>query len=158
VKGNALRALLTSLSASLAIWAGLLMAAPPAASASSPAAYCDEHFFEYVTTGNRIVEAYWVPMRYLDAQGQPQLVGFPIESRQGCISTLARGLSDGAVDAARFSLPAASSQCEYLEETFGITYPLVLYGQYTARNRTQCAHILQELLAVMPPPTNGPPL
>ena len=155
-----MRALLASLGTSLAMCAGLLMTAPPAlsASASSPAAYCDDHFFEYVTTGNRVIEAYWVPMRYIDAQGQAQLVGFPIESRQGCISTLARGLSDGAVDAARFSLPAASSQCEYLEETFGITYPFVLYGQYEARNRTQCAHLLQDLLAVMPPPTNGPPL
>ena len=117
------------------------------------------HFFEHLTTGNRIVEAYWVPMRYIDSQGNAQPVGFPIESRQGCISTLARGLTGGAVDAARFSLPAASSQCHYLEETFGITYPpLLLYGQYEARNRTQCAHILQDLLAVMPPPTHGPPL
>jgi len=154
------RALLTSLSATVAACAGLLVTATPAPAESgpSPAAYCDSHFFEYVTTGNRVVEAYWVPMRYVDAQGQAQLVGFPIESRQGCISTLARGLTAGAIDAARFSLPAASSQCQYLEETFGVTYPLVLYGQYEARNRIHCAHILQDLLAVMPPPAHGPPL
>ena len=61
--------------------AGLLLAAPPvvAASDSSPASYCDGHFFAHVTTGNRVVEAYWVPMRYVDGQGNPQLVGFPIE-------------------------------------------------------------------------------
>ena len=140
--------------------AGLFGASAPATAGPglNPAAYCDEHFFTAETTGNRVLEAYWVPMRYLDEDGQERLIGFPIESRQGCISTLARGLRNGAVESGRFSLPATTAQCQYLEETFGVTYPFVLYGQFEARNRTECGQILQDLLAVLPPPTHGPPL
>jgi hypothetical protein len=157
VRGRLTRAVLA---VAAVVAGGVLGTAAPASAGPglNPTAYCDSHYFEYLTTGNRVVEAYWVPMQYIDEGGQPQLVGFPIESREGCISTLARGLRNGAVDSGRFSLPATRAQCQYLEETFGITYPFVFYGQFEARNRTECGQILQDLLAVLPPPANGPPL
>jgi hypothetical protein len=86
------------------------------------------------------------------------VVDFPVQSLTGCVTTVAPGLVDGAVPQAQFSLLAAWSQCTYLEEQFGITYPYVFYGQFEARNRLGCARILKQLVATQPPPSGGPPV
>lgn len=136
----------------------LLGAAPAHAGAEvNPARFCDSHFFEWTTFDGRVIEAYWVPMRSTATSGA-QVIGFSIESRAGCISTVAAGLRDGVVASDAFSLPATMAQCAYLEQVFGLTYPALLYGRFEVRNRTECGQVLRELLAVLPPPTNGPPL
>lgn len=136
----------------------LLGTGPPAAASAgpgvNPARYCDESFFEWTTFDGRVIEAYWVPMR--SATGV--LLGFSIEAREGCISTVAGGMRDGVVSSSRFTVPATRAQCAYLEEEFGLTYPTRLYGKFDVRNRTECGLVLRELLAILPPPTNGPPL
>ncbi len=124
---------------------------------ANPARFCDEHFFEWTTFDGRVIEAYWVPMRST-ATSEATTIGFSIESRAGCISTVAAGLRNGVVASDAFSLPATKAQCAYLEETFGLTYPTLLYGRFEVRNRTQCGHVLRELLAILPPPEHGPPL
>lgn len=137
----------------------LLGAAPAHAAGAevNPARFCDSHFFEWTTFDGRVIEAYWVPMRSTATSGA-QVIGFSIESRAGCISTVAAGLRDGVVASDAFSLPATMAQCAYLEQAFGLTYPALLYGRFEVRNRTECGQVLRELLAVLPPPTNGPPL
>lgn len=123
----------------------------------SPARYCDSHFFEWTTFDGRVIEAYWVPMRSTATTGDA-VIGFSIESRAGCISTVAAGLRGGVVTSDAFSIPATTAQCAYLEESFGLTYPTVLYGRFEVRNRADCGQVLRRLLAVLPPPVNGPPL
>jgi hypothetical protein len=125
--------------------------------AVNPARYCDTHFFEWETFDGRRIEAYWVPMRSTASSGS-STIGFSIESRAGCISTVAAGLRDGVVASDRFTIPATMAQCAYLEEAFGLTYPAVLYQRFHVRNRAECGQVLRDLLAVLAPPKDGPPL
>lgn len=123
----------------------------------NPARFCDSHYFEWTSFDGRVLEAYWVPMRSTATTGA-QVIGFSIESRAGCISTVASGLRNGVVASDAFTIPATMAQCRYLEEALGLRYPALLYGRLEVRNRAQCGQVLRDLLAVLPPPTNGPPL
>ena len=66
-------------------------------------------------------------------------------------------MSDGFVPGNEISLPAARAQCEYLEQVRGLRYPTTMYGTQV-HNRTGCAHVLVDALAVLPPPASGPPV
>jgi hypothetical protein len=89
---------------------------------------------------------YWVPIYYMfdEFQGVDDL---PILSREGCITTVARGLQSlrqhGYVPATALSMSAALSQCEMLENF--IEYPYAFYGEFVAHNRAHCAKILLDL-------------
>ena len=105
--------------------AGVLFGTAPAQAGGTggdPARFCDDHFFEWTTFDGRVIEASWVPMGSLATSGSTT-IGFSIESRGGCISTVAAGLRDGVVASDAFSLPATTAQCAYLEETFGLSIP-----------------------------------
>jgi hypothetical protein len=125
----------------------LLATALPATAAPggpiTPKAFCDSVYDTRVdvfgpTTG------YWVPIYYVfdEFQGVDDL---PILSREGCITTVARGLKslreNGYVPATSLSMPAALSQCKMLEELF-LEYPYAFYGEFVAHNRAHCAKIL----------------
>jgi hypothetical protein len=124
----------------------LLATALPATAAPggpiTPQSFCDSVYDtrEDVfgpTTG------YWVPIYYVfaDFEGVDDL---PILSREGCVTTVARGLTSlrqhGYVAATALSMPAALSQCEMLESF--IEYPYAFYGEFVAHNRAHCAKIL----------------
>lgn len=146
----------------LALLVSVLPVALPASAQAAgaqvnPARYCATHFFEWTTFDGRVIEAYWVPMRSTATAGSP-VIGFSIESWAGCVSTVAAGLRDGVVASDSFTIPATMAQCAYLEESLGLTYPALLYGRFEVRNRAECGQVLQDLLAVLPPPANGPPL
>lgn len=136
--------------------ASLVALAVPAAAGPgvNPAAYCDEHHFTFVTWDGRERDAWWIPLEAAGRQGQYR---FPIESASGCVSTVASGMRDGWVAGAAVSVPAARAQCEYLETELGLSYPTVMFGT-PVHNRSGCAHLLLDALAVLPPPASGPPL
>jgi hypothetical protein len=128
----------------------LFAAALPAVAAPNrpitPQSFCDSAF----DTRDDVfgpTSAYWVPIYYVfeDFQGVDEL---PIVSREGCITTVARGLQSlrqhGYVPATALSMPAALSQCEMLEDAF-LEYPYAFYGEFVANNRAQCAKILLDL-------------
>jgi len=119
-----------------------------------PAAYCAEHHYTWTSWDGRTLDAWWIP---LEAAGQQGRYRFPILSAAGCVSTVAAGMEDGFVPASAISLPAARAQCSWLEQVRGLSYPTVMHGT-TVHNRTACAQVLLEALAVMPPPAGGPPV
>jgi hypothetical protein len=142
--------------------AGMLFAtALPATAAPgkqvTPQAFCDSVY----GTGDGPfgpISAYWVPIYYVfeDFQGVDDL---PILSREGCITTVARGLQSlrehGYVPATSLSMPAGLSQCEWLESMF-LEYPYAFYGEFVAHNRAHCAKILLDLHTDrLRPPTYG---
>jgi hypothetical protein len=139
--------------------AALVALAAPAAAAPggpgvNPAAYCEQHHYTFTTWDGRVRDAWWIP---LEASGEQGLYRFPIESAAGCVSTVAAGMSDGFVPGSEISLPAARAQCGYLEQVRGLRYPTTMYG-IAVHNRTGCAHVLVDALAVLPPPASGPPV
>lgn len=150
-----------SLAAALATAAATLSVAAPAAAAAerggpgvNPAAYCAEHHYTFTTWDGRTRDAWWIPLEAAGTQGQYR---FPVESAAGCVSTVAAGMRGGWVAGSAISLPAARAQCQYLEQERGLTYPTSMHGT-AVHNRTGCAHVLLDALAVMPPPVNGPPV
>jgi hypothetical protein len=120
----------------------------------NPAAYCAEHHYTWTSWDGRTLDAWWIP---LEAAGKPGQYRFPILSAAGCVSTVAAGMEDGFVPASTISLPAARAQCAWLEQVRGLSYPTVMYGT-AVHNRTGCAQVLLDALAVMPPPVGGPPV
>ncbi len=130
-------------------------AAPASAAEVSPAAYCQEHHYTFTTWDGRVRDAYWIPLR--STAGEQGLYRFPIESFAGCVSTVANGMQDGFVSSDAISLPAARAQCGYLEAELGLSYPTSMRGTWV-KNRTECAKYLQQVLSVLPPPADGPPV
>ncbi|MFA9446616.1 hypothetical protein [Egicoccus sp. AB-alg6-2] len=137
------------LAAALAVGMLFVTALPAAAAPNrpvTPQSFCDG---AYDTRDDVFgsTTAYWVPIYYVfdDFQGVDDL---PILSREGCITTVARGLQSlrqhGYVPANSLSMPAALSQCEMLESLF-LEYPYAFYGEFVANNRAQCAKILLDL-------------
>jgi hypothetical protein len=151
----------------LLVVVGVLFAGSPASAGGhkpiTPRQFCLD-VYETRTEDSETLTAHWVPIRY-EIENMTMVIDLPILSLQGCISTVARGLqhlrAHGWVPADRLSMPAALSQCAYLEE-LGITYPYAFYGTYVAHNRAQCAQILVGLhtgrLTPMLPPEQGPPV
>jgi hypothetical protein len=148
------RSLFTAVAAVAAVLAPAAPAAAGGGPGVNPAAYCDANHYTFLTWDLRERDAYWIP---LVSAGQQGLYRFPIESFEGCVSTVAAGMHDGFVPSADISLPAARAQCAYLEAELGLTYPAVMRGT-TVRNRTGCAQYLQVALTQMPPPADGPPV
>lgn len=104
------------------------------------------------------IDTYVVPVRFTFGD-ETFVEPFSLPSWQACVSSVASAWDDGAVDGRRLSKPAYLAQCDYLVEAGFISYPYDFYGVYPARNRADCARLLQGFhqgtIALPEPPPVG---
>lgn len=149
-----------TLSLILAAVAVCALAVPASASTSrvNPAAYCRSVYQPMTNPVTGItLDQYVIPVAFTFG-GETVVEDFGLASFQACVSTVASGYRDGVVPASAISKPAYLAQCDFLEAVGAISYPYSFYGTYPARNRADCARILQGVHSGTLPLPGPPPV
>lgn len=152
-----MRRLLSLVLAALAVCA-LAVPASAGAAGVNPAKFCRGVYapMENPVTGITL-DQYIVPVAF-NFGGETVIEDFGLGSFQACVSTVASGYRDGAVDASAISKPAYLAQCDFLEAVGEISYPYDFYDTYPAENRADCARILKGVHSGALPLPGPPPV
>ncbi|HEX8498430.1 MAG TPA: hypothetical protein VF661_14640 [Actinomycetales bacterium] len=134
-------------------------AAAAGGSSASPAAYCRASFEQLTNPVTGLTFGQYVIDVEFSFGGQTVVEEFGLSSFQACVSTVAAGMGDdGVVAASAISKPAYLAQCDFLQRAGVVTYPYAFYGVYPAKNRADCARILQGVHSGTLPLPGPPPV